>query len=200
VTQCGHTHAVLLSGGGVLPLGTHGIHPDPQFRRRMESCIYPRAGQKEQGGEISPFKSFMTMLAGAIAAATSPSGYSHRHWRPALSSGCGSPASSAWRSSSPRRCSLSLPRSRSRRPLFRRPYVLPARRTELEDAGGSSPSWPERRQYRPGRWSIEYHRHGAGIEFAIHRYLTAAALTVAVWMVVIGGLHKIAAWAEKLVL
>jgi AGCS family alanine or glycine:cation symporter len=176
-----------------------------QFRKFPESwraISTPEPGQENQGGEISPLKSFLTMLAGAIGSGNIAG--------VATAVASGGPGAIFWMWVAGSLC-MALKFTEA---------VLGFHFREREPDG----------RYSAG--PMYYLRDGLGwkgmaavfafvagaaavstgpmvqsntittvleSQFGFNRLYAGIVLTVAVWIVVIGGLRTIAAWAEKLV-
>lgn len=159
-------------------------------------------GQEDQGGEISPFKSFMTMLAGAIGSGNIAG--------VATAVANGGPGAIFW---------MWVVGALLMSLKFTEAVLgFHFRILEADGRYSAGPMY----YMRDGlnwKWMAGIFAFVAGAaavstgpmvqsntittvlesEFGFDRLYAGIVLTVAVWMVVIGGLRKIAAWAEKLV-
>jgi alanine or glycine:cation symporter, AGCS family len=173
-----------------------------RFSAGWRAAFTAEAGQQDQGGEISPFKSFMTMLAGAIGSGNIAG--------VATAIATGGPGAIFW---------MWIAGFLSMALKFTEAFLGFHYRIREPDGRYSAGPMYYLRDGLNWKMLAAVFAFVAGVaavstgpmvqsntittvlesEFGVNRYYAGALLTFAVWIVVIGGLHKIAVWAERLV-
>ncbi len=179
-----------------------GLPQIRSFRRACVAAFSVEPGQADQGGEISPWRSFLTMLAGAIGSGNIAG--------VATAIATGGPGAVFW---------MWIAGGLSMALKFTE--ALLGFHFRVKDPDGRYSAGPMYYLRDGLRWPFlaAVFALVAGLaaastgpmvqsntistvlesEFSVPRWVSAASLFVAVFLVVIGGLKRIAAWAEKLV-